>query len=191
MRLYKSFINKKPYKIFGKLFDIEKLTISGFTYYGKINPNDYQLALGIDWTESHRTENISKNWEKYGYKVEYPLVEDLSYDKNLVFDYLNTHDINIPKLYKLGFSHNNCGGRCFKAGQGHFKLLLEKIPSRFDELEEFENNGNGYTILRKTRNKERLNYPLSELKKDYFGDKEIDVYDIGGCGCFIDEDFDE
>lgn len=116
MRLYKSFINKKPYKIFGKLFDIEKLTISGFTYYGKINPNDYQLALGIDWTESHRTENISKNWEKYGYKVEYPLVEDLSYDKNLVFDYLNTHDINIPKLYKLGFSHNNCGGRCFKAG---------------------------------------------------------------------------
>lgn len=41
-------------------------------------------------------------------------------------------EIDIPRLYELGFSHNNCGGFCVKAGLKHFKNLKEKMPLLYD-----------------------------------------------------------
>ena len=38
-------------------------------------------------------------------------------------------------LRRLGFSHNNCGGFCCKAGQGHFAHLLKVLPHVYAEHE--------------------------------------------------------
>ena len=46
--------------------------------------------------------------------------------------------IEIPYLYKLGFSHNNCNGFCVKAGIGHYKNLLEKNRLFYLECENKE-----------------------------------------------------
>lgn len=53
-------------------------------------------------------------------------------------DVLKQYDIREPELYKLGFSHNNCNGRCIKAGQGHYRHLKKTMPDTFKKLLEKE-----------------------------------------------------
>ncbi|MEK5358187.1 hypothetical protein [Paenibacillus sp. FSL L8-0709] len=51
---------------------------------------------------------------------------------------LKKHNILQPRLYDLGFTHNNCAGRCVKAGQKHFRTLRETRPEVFYKLLEQE-----------------------------------------------------
>jgi len=90
------------------------------------------LYFGIDWTEIHRLEPVKKNWHPH--KVEAPLVDN----EINVNELLDKYDIKQPRLYDLGFAHNNCKGRCVKAGQGHFSNLKEKLPDTFKEIKEQE-----------------------------------------------------
>jgi hypothetical protein len=156
-------------------------------------PNECILYLGIDWSEEHRTKAPTRNWEPY--KVEFPMCEEPFLSKDEMIQYLETVGIEIPKLYKLGFSHNNCGGMCVRAGQGHFINLLKQLPERYLELEEVEKEMQRYlekdvTILKRTKNKVRENLSLEQLRIEYQANQteQIDMFDIGGCGCFVDVD---
>lgn len=51
---------------------------------------------------------------------------------------LDQWDIDPPRLYELGFKHNNCGGACVKAGHGQWALLLRKRPETYRWWEENE-----------------------------------------------------
>lgn len=88
------------------------------------NSSDTILYLGIDWTEEHRSKAPVKNWSPF--EVRFPLIEDLTFSKIKIVKKLEELNIELPALYKMGFVHNNCGGMCVKAGQGHFANLLEK-----------------------------------------------------------------
>jgi hypothetical protein len=93
---------------------------------------DAVLYFGIGFDEMHRAPAIRKNWKPY--QVEMPLI-----DNNIWKDIaLNKYDIRQPLLYDYGFSHNNCNGRCVKAGQGHYKLLKEQMPDVFANIMEQE-----------------------------------------------------
>jgi len=94
------------------------------------------LYLGIDWTEIHRCEAIIKNWMPY--KVEFPMCEKPLLTKEQMLEELKEICIEVPKLYKLNFAHNNCGGFCCKAGQGHWAHVFETMPEKFKEYEENE-----------------------------------------------------
>lgn len=39
--------------------------------------------------------------------------------------------IRKPRLYGMGFVHNNCGGMCVRAGQGQFAMPLDKRPALY------------------------------------------------------------
>jgi 3'-phosphoadenosine 5'-phosphosulfate sulfotransferase (PAPS reductase)/FAD synthetase len=156
-------------------------------------PNECVLYLGIDWSEEHRTKAPTRNWAPY--KVEFPMCQEPFLSKDEMISYLETVGIEIPKLYKMGFSHNNCGGMCVRAGQGHFINLLKQMPERYLELEEIEKEMQRYlekdvTILKRTRNKVRENLSLEQLRIEYQSNQteQIDMFDIGGCGCFVDVD---
>jgi len=98
-----------------------------------------------------------------------------------------------PRLYDLGFSHNNCGGGCVRAGQGQFKHLLDVMPKRFAIWEEKEAEmaeflGKPVSILKETVNGVARALPLSELRRrSEMEPAMIDRLDIGGCGCFVEE----
>lgn len=62
------------------------------------------LYMGIDWTETHRCEAIKRNYLPY--KVEFPMCEKPYIDKPDMLNILKEDGIEIPRLYKLGFSHN-------------------------------------------------------------------------------------
>lgn len=148
------------------------------------------IYMGIDFTETHRCIAISKNYAPY--KVEYPLCHAPYLYKNEMLDLLLSDGIEVPRLYKLGFSHNNCGGKCFKAGIGHYKTLLENDRNRYLEWENQEE------AMRKFLGKEvsmmkRKGKPftLKELREivDNAPDQLtlFECQEIGGCGCFVEE----
>ena len=120
--------------------------------------------MGIDWTEAHRCEAITRNYQPY--KVEYPLCSELKY-KYEYFDELKADGIETPRLYKIGLTHNNCGGRCVKAGIGHWIKLLESDRNRFLEAENTELAlqdliGDSYTHLKRKGKP----YSLRQLRQE-------------------------
>lgn len=94
--------------------------------------SDPILYFGISFMEAHRAEAIRHNWKPY--QVEMPLIDNVI-DCDSV---LEQYKIRTPRLYLKNFQHNNCKGRCVKAGQGHFKNLMLKDNKTFNELKEQE-----------------------------------------------------
>jgi hypothetical protein len=89
--------------------------------------NDCILYFGIDFMEIHRVKGIQKNWPL---EVRFPLIDQVIDNDEL----LRKYSISTPELYLLGFSHNNCGARCCKAGMGHYANLHEQLPEVYKEL---------------------------------------------------------
>jgi hypothetical protein len=153
-------------------------------------PEDTTIVIGIDWSETHRIAAVENAYKPY--KVIFPMAEKPYMDKQQMISWAENQGIKPPRLYSLGFSHNNCGGGCVRAGQAQFRLLLDKMPERFDRWAEKEQEvrdhlGKDVSILREQVNKEKKRLPLIELKSKT--QAQCDMLDIGGCGCFVD-DFD-
>ncbi len=100
-----------------------------------IKPNEAVIHIGIDNGETRRCPGITKN---YKHPVRYLLIEQGITDKAEMLNECAEWGIDIPRLYKLGFDHNNCGGRCFRAGIKHFTLLHRVLPERFEEMKTAE-----------------------------------------------------
>jgi len=93
---------------------------------------DAILYFGISFDEYHRTKAIAFNWKPFN--VEFPLCK-IFYDYDLL---LKQYGIEKPQMYLKGFTHNNCKGRCVKAGKGHYKLLYNEDRETFDEITAIE-----------------------------------------------------
>ena len=163
------------------------------------DPNDTIVYVGIDWTETHRLPAIVKNYKPY--KAVAPLAEPyyhtedkMYYDKQELIEWAESEGLKTPRLYSLGFSHNNCGGGCVRAGQAQFKKLLEVMPERFamweaKEQEVIKHIGKDVSILMDMKDGVRRPLPLIELRRRVENQPQlIDETDIGGCGCFFEED---
>ncbi len=156
--------------------------------------NDTTLYIGIDWTEEHRFRTAKKAWLPW--KLEAPLCAPPYLVKQDVTTQLEKLGIEIPRLYKMGFSHNNCGGFCVKAGQAHFKLLLETMPDRYKYHEQKELEMREYlgrddiSILRIQRNKKKHKVTLRDFRCMVERGEKVDLDEWGGCGCFLDGDED-
>ncbi len=163
-----------------------------FTNWLKDNyqSDEATIYFGIDFTESHRCAAITRNYAPYG--VRFPLCQEPYLYKNELIQMLMDDGIEIPRLYKLGFSHNNCKGFCFKAGIGHYKNLLEKDRITYLEAENKEQMlmqyiGKDHTILK--RKGESMS--LRQLREMVDNAPEqltlFECQDVGGCGCFVEE----
>jgi hypothetical protein len=91
----------------------------------------------------------------------------------------------------MGFSHNNCGGFCVKAGLAHFRNLLEKMPDRYAYHEAKEQELRAYLgrndigFLRKSVNGKRRIVSMKEFREGLHVQMTFDeMLDFGGCGCF-------
>lgn len=155
-----------------------------------VNPENAIIYVGIDWTETHRLPAIVKNYLPY--KAEAPLTEPPYYDKKQLIEWAESEGITTPRLYEMGFAHNNCGGGCVRAGQGQFKKLLEVMPERFATWEAKEQElrkkiGQDVAILSEVKNGVKRPLPLIELRRRVENTPTlIDEMDLGGCGCFFE-----
>ena len=151
----------------------------------KYNLLSCDVHVGIDYSESHRLDSIKKHM--------YPKVyRSLLVELGLIIpkDYSLQFGITPPWLYRMGYSHNNCGGFCVKAGLGQFKLLFETMPHRYTENENQEQEVlalGGLPFLKKTTKGVIRYLSMKEYREEFLelGLAEEDKWDIGGCACAL------
>ena len=136
--------------------------------YENTDPEKTVIYVGIDWSEKHRLSAVTRAYAPW--KVGAPLTQPPYVTKENMLAEAEALGLRPPRLYSLGFKHNNCGGGCVRAGQKQFKLLLETMPDRFAEWERQEEKMQDYlgtevTILTKTINGQKLPLSLSKLRQ--------------------------
>ena len=147
--------------------------------------------VGIDWSEIHRFDRLRARMADSGWTYAAPMCDPPWKQKDVMLSDLRACGIAPPRLYTLGFSHNNCGGFCIKAGKGHFANLLRTMPDRYRHHEGEEagiraRQGEHAYILKDTAGGESTPLTLRGLRERIERGGEIDMFDIGGCGCFVD-----
>lgn len=159
------------------------------------DPANTIVYVGIDWTETHRIPAIVRNYQPW--TAQAPLTEKgFRRDKDEWMAEAQELGLVPPRLYALGWEHNNCGGRCIKGGQAQWAHLLKVFPGRYAEVEAQEealrqNLGTDVAFLRDRRGGETKPLPLRLLRTRLEADAELqpglfDVDDWGGCGCLPD-----
>ena len=146
------------------------------------------VVVGIDWSESHRLDAIRKHWAPW--PVIAPLCDAPYMSKDGLLKALRFHGLKIPRLYGMGFSHNNCGGFCVRAGVGHFANLHKQMPERFAYHEAQEQKlraylGKDQAILSRVRDGGKRPLTLRELREELESNAQVDMLDVGGCGCWV------
>lgn len=157
-------------------------------------PDESTIYVGLDWTESHRVDRMNDKCAPWRYAA--PMAEAPYMTKAAMMDWLRSEEICPPRLYGMGFAHNNCGGFCVKAGRAAFANLLRRMPERYAwheqqerELREWQ-SANGVQmghVLYKDRNGKRERITMEDFRKEIEGrgDEFEGAHDWGGCGCAI------
>jgi hypothetical protein len=156
----------------------------------QFSPEEVVMYVGIDWSEINRYDRMKER--KLPYVYEAPLCDPPYLTKNQMHEWAEREGLRKQELYVLGAPHANCGGGCIKMGQGGFLRLLRSDPATFRQWEENEEKlrhqlGN-VSILKKMENRVTRPFTLRELRERAEAGGQIDIYDIGGCGCFLDEE---
>jgi len=155
------------------------------------DPADTAIVLGIDWTEIHRYERAIPHWKPYTLNA--PMVESPLMSKDEMIQWARDLGIEPPRLYAMGFPHNNCGGFCVKQGHKAFENLLRTMPDRYayheaKEQEFRDTFDKDVAILRDRRDGSTTPYTLKQLRERLdTGQLTLsEDQDWGGCGCMVD-----
>jgi 3'-phosphoadenosine 5'-phosphosulfate sulfotransferase (PAPS reductase)/FAD synthetase len=153
-------------------------------------PGEFTMVYGMDWTEMHRVKRLRAALSVKGILSWFPLVERPYVDKCHIAAHLEKIGIAVPRLYLLGFEHNNCGGGCIKAGQAHWAHLYFTLPERYalwegKEEEIRQHLRKDVSILKDRRGGQTKPMTLRAFRERLeANDTDYDKDDWGGCGCF-------
>lgn len=154
---------------------------------------DSIIYVGMDWTEQHRLDVMRASHPFW--RIEAPMMEEPVWDKCRMIAEAEKLGIIIPRLYRLGFPHNNCGGRCVRAGISHFVHLLKVLPEAYREWEleelftqrilEARRIDSSFTILKDRRGGVTKPLSLRDLRLRVEAGEKFSRHDWGGCGCGV------
>lgn len=152
-------------------------------------PSD-KPVLGMDMSEIDRIERAQKNWHP---REVVSLLNNFRIWRHQYDAILKHFGLTKPRLYELGFPHNNCGGFCVRAGLKQFATLLKWFPKRFLFHENEEQRAiaaigpTARPFLRYSENYKTEYITLREFRqlveKGLFKPK---LYEASGCACFVD-----
>jgi 3'-phosphoadenosine 5'-phosphosulfate sulfotransferase (PAPS reductase)/FAD synthetase len=97
------------------------------------------IHIGFDYTELERMDRSKRGYAEMGYAVDFPLMWK-PYELRPYKQVVREWGIEAPRMYQMGYTHANCGGRCCKQGQGDWLRTLINFPERFAEIEQWERN---------------------------------------------------
>jgi hypothetical protein len=154
------------------------------------DPANDTLYVGIDWSEQHRFERLQVQVRNIQWHYEAPLCKPPYLTKRQMRDWATAEGLEDQLLYRMGASHANCGGGCVKMGIGGFARLLANLPDQYLVWEEGEERLRArlgdVSILRDRSGGETRPLTLRKLRENLHGGAQVDMFAIGGCGCFSD-----
>jgi len=153
------------------------------------NPDDVVVILGMDDIEDCNRWKAAEKAQA-PYSVWFPLMDGEPMMKTDIIRWLQENDIEPPRLYKMGFKHNNCGGFCVKAGLGQFAHLYKTMPERYayheNKEEEFrEFIGKDVSILRDRRNNTTKPLTMRQLRERIDAGESFAYDSDWSCMCFV------
>jgi hypothetical protein len=116
------------------------LKIAPFDRMDEAGPKPVTSLLGLDWREMQRVDRMRARFAPLaaeGRFVDFPLLWK-PYEFRPYVEVVKSWGIEPPRLYALGFKHNNCGGRCVKQGIREWLRLRDVFPERFAEVRDWE-----------------------------------------------------
>lgn len=156
------------------------------------------VYVGIDWTEIHRFDDgkgggLRPRRAADGWRYAAPMCEPPFLSRSDAAAWVRSLGIERPRLTREGFAHNNCATHCCKAGQGHRAHQLRVHPERyaFDEAREEEARallGDVSMMTDRSGDGEKKPLTMRSLRERIERGQQPDMFDIGGCGCFIDSE---
>ena len=152
------------------------------------NPDDAIVVLGMDDIEDcKRWERAKENQKPYDCWL--PLIEYKPKFKTQIISWLKENNIEPPRLYAMGFKHNNCGGFCVKAGMGQFAHLYNTMPERYlfheNKEEEFRDFiDKDVSIMRDRRNNTTKPMTMKELRQRIDAGERFQYDSDWSCMCF-------
>ena len=94
-------------------------------------PAECVRLVGMDACQRERQRLHQLQARCAPYHIDAPLLWDPPLDKDMAKFLALKHGLRLPRLYAMGFPHNNCGGFCVKAGHQSFALLAREMPQRY------------------------------------------------------------
>lgn len=150
------------------------------------------IYIGMDWEEEDRLRIMRETYPTWN--IEAPMQWEPVWTKARMIQEAEKISLPIPRLYKLGFPHNNCGGRCVAAGISHFVHLFRVLPEKFIEWENEEQltqqvmrergiENCEFTILKDRRGGGTKPMSLRQLRERIESGEKMPRFQWGGCGC--------
>jgi 3'-phosphoadenosine 5'-phosphosulfate sulfotransferase (PAPS reductase)/FAD synthetase len=143
------------------------------------------VYFGIDLKEYHRAARIGPIYARLGVECKFPLIDEMV-SKDDTFKLIDSLGIEIPQMYKDGFTHNNCAGGCVRAGKKQWASLIRVYPEIYAERERVEKEfskfiGKPYTYM-KDMSLEELRAVIESQGELDFEEDEWQGECVGICG---------
>ena len=123
-------------------------------YWDSIN------IFGYTYEETKRAKKLREH--NVDMMCEFPLIDN-KITKEECLGMIWKSGIELPLMYKLGYSHNNCIG-CVKGGLGYWNKIKKDFPEHFKKMNDLEREL-GITVLKyRSGEKEGQRMYLDELK---------------------------
>jgi hypothetical protein len=115
-----------------------RLKIEPFREWLKEQEKPITVHIGYDYAEMHRCEPVRRNYEGLGYSVDFPMLWQPYEFRDYKIIMREDWGIEPPRMYAIGYTHANCGGRCVKQGHGDWIRTLLNFPERYAAIEQWE-----------------------------------------------------
>ena len=148
-------------------------------------------VVGLNWDEPDRITRLRDRSIPRVFIA--PLGDKPWMSKVEVILWAENEGLPLSSAYRIGLAHDNCGGGCVKAGQGHWLQILEHRPDTYAQWEQQEKEfnarrGKKYSMLKCRRGKTQKPLTLEDLRlREMVGDVTAEEkLELGGCACAID-----
>tara|TARA_Y100000310_G_scaffold144228_1_gene143506 strand:- start:5536 stop:6384 length:849 start_codon:yes stop_codon:yes gene_type:complete len=163
------------------------------------DPAETTVYVGIDWSEAHRMYGrggklgLKARKAADGWNYEAPMCHGCDLTKADMIQAARCEGLEVSRAYESGFKHDNCGGRCCKAGQAHWALMLKERPERFHVEEGREQDFRTWidrdvAMMKETVKGEKRPLTLKTLRERIEAEEGYNRQDWGGCACFFGSD---
>ncbi|WP_126595403.1 hypothetical protein [Dictyobacter aurantiacus] len=158
-----------------------ELKVKPFRQFIQAMPSLPVVYIGLDRWEKRRLVSVQQSYAQAipAAVVDYPLLWEPAEMRPLVDVCRQDWGIEPPRLYALGFSHNNCGGRCVRQGIREWVRLGTHFPERYQACEDWEQEQRAQGGARAKRsfcavqrNGTKQALPLADIRTRYFDHRE-------------------
>lgn len=166
-----------------------ELKVKPFRQFIRAMPAFPVVYIGLDRWEKRRLVSVKQSYAEAlpEVTVDYPLLWEPHEQRPFTEVCRQDWHIEPPRLYALGFSHNNCGGRCVRQGIKEWVRLGSHFPQRYEACEQWEQEQRALGGARAQRsfcavqrNGKKQSLPLTEIRAQYFDHRDT-LFDLMSC----------